>query len=217
MRVFFSLLKNIFYQHRAHDDDDRCWRWVMCCAFMHHRHDRRWLFSAWNEWTFFFTRCFLLTNNYRKPIDARVINCHNIREHPIPSAARQLCEIFHFCSSLWWVVFLFYFIFFHSFARYAMRYERSRENIWEIIISFFPVISPSILIFHFVRHLMKLKNSTYARLALFSLRVCSAQWHFRLSRVAFRHEQCIKSIRHDLATVIGWRWNSDWVLGLRNT
>lgn len=33
-----------------------------------------------------------LTNKFRTPIDAKVINCHNIRESPIPCVAPQPCE-----------------------------------------------------------------------------------------------------------------------------
>lgn len=100
----------------------------MCCAFMHHRHDRRRrFFSRWNEWTF------ILTNKYRKPIDARVINCHNIRESPIPSAARQPCEIFHFCSSSRWATL-------HFFLCVCARcFTSSREYLRDY---FFPWFSP---------------------------------------------------------------------------
>lgn len=40
-----------------------------------------------------------LTNKFRMPIDAKVINCHNIRESPIPCVAPQPCGNLSSCDS----------------------------------------------------------------------------------------------------------------------
>lgn len=47
-----------------------------------------------------------LTNKFRRPIDAKVINCHNIRGFPIPCVAHRLCE--NYLSSRLRVIFTIY-------------------------------------------------------------------------------------------------------------
>jgi hypothetical protein len=82
------------------------------------------------KWTF------TLTNKHQMLIDVKVINCHNIRESPIPYAAHQPCEIFHFCLSFLANLFLCDARFSHERFNFPLLRTLFRSmSIWENILT----------------------------------------------------------------------------------